>query len=169
MDSRPCLKCGHVAEGPGELPDACPICGAVYARVEAALGRGEIIDRVRPEVLAAGSERGELAPSKRPGTVLSLAIGLGFSLTLLALLAGIAVFGMIMSGVSDIMIGAPGAGQARAWSTGFETFVGSLIAGWAFAAVTSMTLSLLRRPVAGLFAGVACGVLAGLIFGFMLR
>ena len=166
MNSRPCLKCGHVAEAPGELPDACPVCGAIYARVEAALARGEVVHRPRPEDLAAASARRDPVPGKRPGIALSLAIGIGFSFTLLALLAGIVVFAMIMNGVFGIMISAP---QQSASSTSFDTFVGSLVAGWAFAAVASMTLSLLRRPVAGLFMGLACGVVAGLVFGFILR
>ncbi len=166
MNSRPCLKCGHVAETPGELPVACPVCGAVYARVDAALARGETIAPPVPEALCAASEGGEPVPGKRPGIALSLAIGLGFSITLLALLAGIVVFAMIMNGMLGGMAGAP---QQTAWSARFETFVGSLVAGWTFAAVASMTLSLLRRPAAGLFIGLGCGVVAGLVFGFIVR
>lgn len=161
MNSRPCLKCGHVAESPGELPDACPMCGAIYARVEAALARGEVIHRPRPEEMAARSEDESIAPRPRPGLVMSVLIGLGFSITLFALLAGIAVFGMIMS--------APGDAHGIAWSRGFKTFVGGLVAGWSFAAAACMILSLLRRPVAGLFAGLACGVAAGLVYGLVLR
>ena len=34
--SKKCLKCGHIAEGE---PTACPACGAIYAKVEAAFAK----------------------------------------------------------------------------------------------------------------------------------
>lgn len=40
MNSKKCLKCGHVASFEGAVPLACPSCGAIYAKVEAAAAQG---------------------------------------------------------------------------------------------------------------------------------
>lgn len=36
MNTKKCLKCGHVASFEGSPPQACPGCDAIYAKVEAA-------------------------------------------------------------------------------------------------------------------------------------
>lgn len=40
MNSKKCLKCGHVAQFNGEPPVSCEECGAVYSKVEQALREG---------------------------------------------------------------------------------------------------------------------------------
>lgn len=37
MNNKTCKKCGHVATYEGGAPQACPACGAIYAKVEEAL------------------------------------------------------------------------------------------------------------------------------------
>jgi hypothetical protein len=37
MNTKTCLKCGHAAQFVAEPPTACPACGAIYAKVEAAM------------------------------------------------------------------------------------------------------------------------------------
>ncbi len=73
-----------------------------------------------------------------------------------------------MAGAFGVMISPSDSSKAGAWSP-IDIYVGSLVAGWAAAAVASITLSFLRRPVAGLFMGLACGLVAGLVFGFIVR
>ncbi len=57
MNSKKCLKCGHVASFEGAVPLACPGCGAIYAKVEAAAAQGAA--PVRP---AAPKENPYVAP-----------------------------------------------------------------------------------------------------------
>lgn len=40
MNTKKCLKCGHAAPYDSEPPVACPSCGAIYAKVEAAQAQG---------------------------------------------------------------------------------------------------------------------------------
>lgn len=40
MNSKKCLKCNHVASFEGAAPLACPGCGAIYSKVEAAAAQG---------------------------------------------------------------------------------------------------------------------------------
>ena len=165
MTSRACLKCGHVAESEADLPDTCPLCGAVYARVEAALARGETIRRVAPSVIAARHEAEqeleyeEFVADERPTLLVSILISIGFI---------IAVFGSLAILAFFVMIGTvPGDGRGDEWKQGFELFVCNLAIGWAASAIVSLGVSLCRRPIAGIFWGLAFGIAAGLAAGLM--
>lgn len=47
-----CLKCGHVnPSATGAAAEACPQCGAIYRKVEAAHEAGQSVRRARPVVL----------------------------------------------------------------------------------------------------------------------
>lgn len=160
MTTKPCLKCGHVADYEGELPTACPMCCAIYSRVESALARGETINRAKLEVIVRRQRRLASALEERPSRLVSVFIALGFALLLFALLAGVAVFGMIFT--------APGSGRGDAWNKGSTLFLNSLLIGGATASVICMGLSLARRPLAGILAGTGIGLVAGVAAGFVL-
>lgn len=53
-----CLKCKHIADGD---PVACPACSAIYAKLEEAVQRGEVIRSIRPV-------SGFAKPSEQPRT-----------------------------------------------------------------------------------------------------
>ena len=53
MTSKQCLKCGHIASVDAEPPQACPRCGAIYSKVEAAMRTGAF---VRPSQLPSEPE-----------------------------------------------------------------------------------------------------------------
>ncbi len=90
---------------------------------------------------------------------MSLLIAIGFALTLLALLAGLGIFGVILS--------APGKLDADPWTTANALFVRGLVVGWSVAALVSLGYALLRRPLAGVLAGTGLGVLAGVLSAFI--
>ena len=49
MNRKKCLKCGHDAPFEVQPPEACPSCGAIYAKVEAAVAAGVVVrQRVSP-------------------------------------------------------------------------------------------------------------------------
>lgn len=125
------------------------------------MARGETIQRAAPAAIAARRERLEILVTERPSLLVSVLIALGFAIALFATLASFGIFGMLLS--------APGDGNGAAWQKGFTTFIYTLAVGWAFASGTSLLLSLMRRPVAGLFAGMGLGLTAALVYVFMLR
>lgn len=53
QEAKACLKCGHTRTAADPGPEyACPACGAVYAKVEAALKTREAVQRARETVSA---------------------------------------------------------------------------------------------------------------------
>jgi hypothetical protein len=54
-DNKKCLKCGHMASFAGLPPEACPACGAVYSKVEAAAASGGSAVLPRPARLQPGT------------------------------------------------------------------------------------------------------------------
>lgn len=50
-DSKKCLKCGHVATFNAAPALACPACGAVYSKVEAAISAGGFVAHPTPAAM----------------------------------------------------------------------------------------------------------------------
>lgn len=71
MNSKKCLKCGHDAAFDVRPPQACPSCGAIYAKVEEALRQGLEV-RKQPSQEAANAFQNTIpeqpcaAPRARP-------------------------------------------------------------------------------------------------------
>lgn len=143
------------------MPAACPMCGASYAAVEAALARGETVERAAPAVILARSAQLDSSISERPSLLASLLIALGFAVALFATLASFALFGMLLSSPAD--------GHHVGSSRGFETFIFSMAIGWGMACGACLIMALNRRPVAGLLLGMALGLAAALVYGFAYR
>lgn len=49
MNSKKCLKCGHVAQFSEQPPMSCPQCGAIYSKVEQALGSPLLHSKPMPQ------------------------------------------------------------------------------------------------------------------------
>lgn len=153
-----CLKCGYVAHVSGTRPVACPECGAIYAKVRAALERGDAIHRTGAAARTHGQPAPQAAREERPGWPVSIFLTLAFSATVFAVLAALVFFGMLIT--------APGDGNNKGWSAAFDLIVHSLLVGWGAASLASLVLSLMRRPLAGIFAGLGIGLLAAIVAGF---
>ena len=140
------------------LPVACPGCGAIYAKVEASLARGDTIHRAAPAAPArARLWRKPAWVDDRAGLGVSLLIAVGFSVTILASLAAIAMFALIMT--------APGNGGGKEWNQGFSLFLRTLLVAWACASVISLVMSLLRRPAGGIMIGILGAITIAVIYG----
>jgi hypothetical protein len=72
MAEKRCMKCGHInAQAAGLESDACPACGAIYARVAAALAAGRL--RPMPQPLAAPAPAfRDSAPSIPPASAMPM-------------------------------------------------------------------------------------------------
>ena len=76
---RNCLKCGHANhEASGDELEACPSCGAIYSRVEAAWGARPMVSRApRPTGPAAGEAAAGAGASSPAPSPTSAARGAG--------------------------------------------------------------------------------------------
>lgn len=68
MNQKKCLKCGHVVAFDGAPPLACPDCGAIYSKVEAAVTQGEPL---RPAPVGAGARAQAQATKQTQGATKS--------------------------------------------------------------------------------------------------
>lgn len=67
MSSETCLKCGHVnPAATGSDTEACPQCGAIYARVKAAMASGQAVRPVKSADPRAPTQGAELAAAVQP-------------------------------------------------------------------------------------------------------